>query len=64
MEANLINRLLLKKEYCISFYSLPTRNPYFDNDISPTKTGNNPAIQREKIGDKNYPNRIQDISEV
>ena len=63
MEDNQINGLLFKKEYSISFYSHPKRNPYFDNDIPP-KTGNNPVIQREKIGDKNYPNRIQDISEV
>lgn len=63
MEANKINGLLFKKEYCIS-YSHQKLNPYFRNDISATQTDNNPIIQRGKIGDKNYSNRIQDISEV
>jgi hypothetical protein len=55
VEANKKDRQLFNtKEYCISFYGLPKYNPYF---------GNNPAIQREKIWDKNYPNRILDISE-
>ncbi|MDD4347061.1 MAG: hypothetical protein PHZ11_09310 [Desulfitobacteriaceae bacterium] len=54
VEANKENKQLFNtKEYCISFYSLPKHNLYF---------GNNPTIQREKIWDKNCPNRIQDIS--
>lgn len=59
-----INGLLFEKEYCISSYSYPKRNPYFGNDISATKTDNKPTIQRRKIGDENYSNRIEDISEV
>lgn len=63
METNNKNNSLFNiKEYCFSFLHYPKYNPYSGNDISATKT-DTPAIQREKVWDKNYPYRIQDASE-